>query len=145
MKTILAIWNSAGKGKSSTILELANLMQNFPGCEIIFSSKPAISLTIDFRLIIKIKDKIIAFESQGDPGTHLEARLENIVKQYSPDIIFCTCRTRGETVAAVNKIAHSYTYDKIWTSTYETNHSRDIANRLKAEHLQDLVVKLGLI
>jgi len=145
MKTILAVKNPGRKGKSSTILELANLMQTFPGCEIIFSSKTTISLTIDFRLIIKIKDKIIAFESQGDPGTHLEARLENIVKQYSPDIIFCTCRTRGETVAAISNIAHSYTYDIIWTSTYEATHSHNIANRLKAEHLQDLVVKLGLI
>lgn len=26
MNTILAIWNAAGKGKSTTILELANLM-----------------------------------------------------------------------------------------------------------------------
>lgn len=145
MKTILAIRNLGRKGKSSTILELANLMQINPGSIIIFSSRPLSDLITDFTLIIEIKGKIIAFESQGDPGTELDSRLEGIIGTYNPDIIFCSCRTRGETVWAINKIAHSYTYDIIWTSTYEATHSHNIVNRLKAEHLQDLIIKLGLI
>jgi hypothetical protein len=145
MKTILAIWNSSEKGKSSTVLELANLIITIPGCSIIFSSKPVTSLSIDFRIVINIKGKIIALESQGDPGTHLENRLDDVITKYNPDLIFCTCRTRGETVAAINKVANSYGYDKIWTSTYETTHSHKLANSLKAVHLHDLVSKLGLI
>lgn len=145
MKTILAIWNSSEKGKSSTVLELANLLISISGCSIIFSSKPATSLSIDFRIVINIKDKIIALECQGDSGTHLENRLNDIVGKYNPDVIFCSCRTRGETVAAINKVANEYSYDKIWTSTYETTHSHKLANSLKAVHLHDLVSKLGLI
>lgn len=145
MKTILAVKNPGRKGKSSTTLELANLMRINPESTIIFSSIPLTDLITDFTLIIEIRGKIVAFESQGDPGTDLENRLEGIIRTYNPDIIFCTCRTRGETVAAINNIAHSYAYDIIWTSTYEATHSHNIVNKLKAEHLQDLIIKLGLM
>jgi cellulose biosynthesis protein BcsQ len=145
MKTIIAIYNSGGKGKSTTTLELANLLLAIPGCRIIYSDKPSANLTIDFRLIIEINGKIIALESQGDPGTHLQKRLDDIVKKHNPYLIFCTCRTRGETVAAVNIIAKVNSYDLIWSTTYETKHSHQLVNRVKAEHLQDLIIKMGLI
>jgi hypothetical protein len=145
MKTIIAIYNSGSKGKSTTTLELANLLLAIPSCKIIFSNKPSANLTIDFRLIIEINGKIIALESQGDPGAHLQKRLDDIVKKHNPYLIFCTCRTRGETVAAVNIIAKANSYDLIWSTTYETKHSHQLVNRVKAEHLQDLIIKMGLI
>lgn len=146
MNTILAIWNAGGKGKSTTILELANLMiAQFPKYKQIYSSKNTIKLSVDFKLIIEINGKIIALVSQGDPGTKLEIRLDEIVKKYNPNIIFCSCRTRGETVRAINNIAKKYSYDKIWTSTYQTTHNHLLANKLKAEHLLDLIIKMGLI
>lgn len=145
MKTIIAVYNSSGKGKSSTILELANLLLATPGCNIIFSSKPATKLSVDFRLVIELSGKVIALESQGDPGTHLQNRLDDIVNKYKPNLIFCTCRTRGETVAAVYNIAKANSYDLIWSTTYETKHSHQLVNRLKAEHLQDLIIKIEII
>lgn len=146
MNTLLAIWNAGGKGKSTTVLELANLMiAQFPKYKQIYSSKNINNLSVDFTLIIEINGKIIALVSQGDPGTELEKRLENIVKQYSPNLIICSCRTRGETVQAIHKIASSHLYNKIWTSTYETTHSHQIANQLKGEHLLDFIIKMGLI
>lgn len=145
MKTIISVYNSGGKGKSSTILELANLFLAIPGCNIIFSSKPAAKLSVDFRLVIEISGKVIALESQGDPGTHLQKRLDDIVSKYSPDLMICTCRTRGETVAAVYNIAKNNSYDLIWSTTYQTKHSHQLVNRLKAEHLQDLIIKMRLI
>lgn len=40
MSTIIAIWNSGGKGKSSTILNLANLlMLSYTGHKVIYCSK----------------------------------------------------------------------------------------------------------
>lgn len=145
MKTILAIYNSGGKGKSTTTLELANLLLAIPECSIIYSDKHPANLTIDFRLIIEINGKIIALESKGDPGTHLQKRLDDIVKKHNPYLIFCTCRTRGETVGAVNIIAKANSYDLIWSTTYETKHSHQLINRLKAEHLLDLIIKMSLI
>ena len=147
MKTIVAIWNSGGKGKSSSILELAQLMlAQLPKNHIpIYCSTDVKNLSIDFTLIIEINGKIVALESQGDPGTKLEKRLDDIVKNYNPDIIICSSRTRGETVWAINNVAKKHSYDKIWTSTYETTHSHQLVNSLKGEHLFDLIQKLGLI
>lgn len=144
--TILAIWNTAGKGKSNTILNLANLlMVSYPVHKVIFCSKNASSLTIDFRLILEIDGKIIALESQGDPKTDLEKRLDNIVINYNPNLIICSTRTRGETVKAVDKIAVKYDYQTIWTSTYQITHSHSLVNNLKAKHLLDLLINLSLI
>jgi hypothetical protein len=146
MNTILAIWNSGGKGKSSTILELANtILAQFPNYTPIYSSENITNLLIDFTLVIEINGKIIALESQGDPGTNLEERLKKIVNTYNPNLILCTCRTRGETVQAINNVAKKHSYDKIWTSTYNVAHSQKLVNTLKGEHLLDLILKLGLI
>lgn len=144
MSTIVTIWNTSNKGKSATILELAKIFLS-KSSTVIFSSKDIIDLTIDFRLIIEVNGKIVALESQGDPGTELEKRLNNIVNTYSPDLIFTTSRTRGETIWAINNVAKSHKYDKIWTSTYQISKNHKIANQAKAEHLFDLISKLGLI
>lgn len=146
MNTIFTIWNTSNKGKSSTILELANLLlRTFPEHKIIHTSKDVFKLSVDFRLIIEINGKIVALESQGDPGTELEKRLNNIITLYKPYLIITSSRTRGETIWAINNVAYLHKYDKIRTSTYETTHSFNQVNVLKAEHLLDLIQKLRLI
>lgn len=146
MNTIIAIWNSGEKGKSSTVLALANLLltQN-PKPKFIYSSKDVNNLSVDFTLIIEINGKIIALESQGDPGTKLEKRLETIVKKHNPNLIFCTCRTRGETIYAVEKTANNYGFETIWTSTHKVSKNHIKVNQIKAEHLLDLCLQLNLI
>lgn len=90
MNTILAIWNSGAKGKSTTILNLANLqMSTYPAHTVIFCSKNRSFLSLDFRLILEIDGEIIALESQGDPKTGLEKRLDDIVTKYQPNLIIC--------------------------------------------------------
>lgn len=146
MKTIIAIRNTKGKGKSTTILETANLfMKSYPGFTLQFSSKDADYLSVDFTLVIEIKGKVVAFESQGNPNTFLETRLDTIVEKFKPALLFCVCETSGETIGAVDTIAKNNSYDLTYTSTYEVKHSYEIANRLKAEHLHYLSVNMGLI
>jgi len=145
MNTIISIWNSGSKGKSTTILNLANLLLSILPNRVIYCSKNIHALTTDFRLIIEINHKTIALESQGDPKTNLEKRLDDIVTKYKPDLIICSTRTRGETVHAVENIANKYFFDIIWTSTYQITYSHNIANIAKADHLLDLIKKLGLI
>ncbi|SHN12424.1 hypothetical protein [Flavobacterium xinjiangense] len=146
MNTIIAIWHSGGKGKSGTILALANLLlSQYPNPNVIHSSKDVNNLSVDFSLIIEINGKTIALESLGDPNTGLEKRIDEIVKKHNPNLIFCTCRTRGETVHAVEKNTKKHNYDIIWTSTYQVNQNHIRANQIKAEHLLDLSVQLGLI
>lgn len=146
MNTIIAIWNSGGKGKSFTILNLANLlMSSYTTHKVIYCSKNPSKLTIDFRLILEINGKVIALESMGDPKTNLEKRLDDIVLKYKADLIICSTRTRGETVQAVHRIARKHSFDEIWTSTYEIAHSHNIVNTAKSEHLLDLIIRLSLI
>jgi hypothetical protein len=146
MKTIVAIWNTEEKGKSTTILELANLITtSYPSYKLIFCSKNVDHLTIDFRLIIEINGKVIAFESQGDPNTAIGIRLNQLENTFKPQLLFCTCRTRGETVTAISNFAHTYSYDTIWSSTYDIKHTHKLVNKLKAAHILDLTVKLGLL
>jgi len=88
------------------------MIVQFPKYKQIYSSKNINNLAVDFTLTIEINGKIIALPSQGDPGTKLEKRLEDIANQYSPNLIICSCRTRGETVQAINKIASRHLFDK---------------------------------
>lgn len=146
MKTILAIWHSGEKGKTETVRELAhNFMSIYPSFKAIYPIPATVHPKYDFRLVIEIKGKIIGFESQGDPKTNLERRLEELVTKFNCDIIYCTTRTRGETVKAVENVAKGFGYDQIWTSTYQTTANHKLVNDLKAKHIIDLTQKLGLI
>lgn len=146
MKTILAISHSQGKGKTETVREIAqNLIRIYPNFKPIFPIPIKIPLKYDFRLIIEINGKIIGLESQGDPNTNLKKRLKDLVNKYNCDIIYCTTRTKGETVKAVKDVANNFGYDQIWTSTYQTTTNHSLVNDLKAKHIIDLTQQLGLI
>jgi ABC-type Zn uptake system ZnuABC Zn-binding protein ZnuA len=146
MKTILAIWHSGEKGKTETVREIANnLMRIYPSFKSIYPNPVVVPSKYDFRLVIEINGKIIGLESQGDPKTNLKKRIEELITNYNCDIIFCTTRTRGETVRAVESVANNFGYDQIWTSTYQTTTNHSLVNDLKAKHIIDLTQKLGLI
>lgn len=138
-KTIITIWHRSNMGKSSTILELAKLLLiQRTDVQIIQCSKDAQNLTVDFRLIISFKGKIIALESQGDPNSRLGERLLEL-ETFNPSIIICTSRTRGETVNAIENFADNNDYDTIWTSTYQVSNNHNEFNMLKAMHLMQII------
>lgn len=145
MKTILTIWHTAGKGKTSTIREFANLLiATFHPAKIIFSDPSPFNPTGDFRLIIEINNKVVAIESKGDPSSHLRKRLDEILI-YKPDIIICASRTRGNTVSDVDSFAATNLYQQIWTSTYQTDTNHQQVNQLKAKHMLELLQNLNLL
>ena len=146
MKTIIAIKNSGENGKTETLRELANLLVHvYPDFKPNFPIPFNIFKKNDFRIVIEINGKIIGIESQGDPKTNLQARLETLVVEYRCDLIICTCRSKGETVHSINTVANNHNYQTIWNSTYQsiTNHKE--LNKLKAKHLLDFIEKLKLI
>lgn len=146
MSTVIAIWGNQGIGKSSNVLSLANeIMTAYPMHKVIFPSPLSLPLVIDFRLILEVNHKVIAFESMGDPYSALNVRLDEIISLYNPDLLICTCRTKGYTVHDVENAAKKMGADIIWTTPYQANSNRTILNALKAQHLLDLIVKLGLI
>ena len=144
-KTIIAIWHTENTGKTETIRRIAhNLMELFPDFIPVFPDSAIVPLEGDFRLIIEINGITIGLESQGDPNTDLRGRLEELV-EFHCDIIFCTTRTRGETVRAVDNIANDFGYNTIWTSTYQTANNHQQMNNLKARHLINLIQELELL
>lgn len=152
MKQIIAIWHKSGKGKSETIRQIANqFLLIYPSATPIFPSNISIPPTGDFRLIVQAIIKgvhtTVAFESQGDPGTWLEERLEDLAINFNCDIIFCTCRTRGETIYAVEHTASNYNLNIIWSSTYEISGqtNQTIANQQKGIHIIQLLQALTIL
>ncbi|MEZ5384839.1 MAG: hypothetical protein R3F13_04935 [Prosthecobacter sp.] len=142
-KTIVAVWHSGSKGKTSTLRAVAtHLLRIYPSHQILHGS---ISATGDFSLVVRINQQVIAVESKGDPHTQLFERLVEIVGKFAPDVIFCTTRTKGDTIAAVEAIESKYGYEAIWTSTYQIARNQATANDLKGQHLIALLQGLGII
>jgi hypothetical protein len=144
MGVIISVSNSAKKGKSSTLVELANaFMDKYTDIEILYSYKHQKS--IDFTLIIKVKGSIVAFESQGNPNTQLEHRLESIIEKYSPKLLFCTSTVKGETLNTITQIVSKYNYNYIRTANYQVDTNFEAVNKIKAKHLLYLVIQLNLL
>ena len=146
MKTIIAIWNIADKGKTATIREFAKLLiTTYPNYRLIFPIPIVIPTTGDFRLIIEINGKIIGIESQGDPKTNLKNRLLELSDNFNCDIILCSTRTKGDTIEAVDNLFNNRGFQTIWTSTYQMATNHNLVNQAKAKHLLDLLQLLNLI
>lgn len=146
-KYALAVWHSGGKGKTETVRQFAiELLRAYPRFISIIPNPAMVPPTNDFRLIVGINGKIVGVESQGDPGTRLRARLENLALIHNCDLIICTCRTRGETVAAVSNL-RSHGFEIIWTSTYELSGiaQQAIANDIKGRHILDVLQSLRIV
>ena len=120
-------------------------MRIHPSFKAISPNPATVPPKYDFRLVIEINGKIIGLESLGDPKSNLEMRLQELITKYKCDIIYCTTRTRGETVRAVNTVSNNNGYNQIRTSTYQGTSNHSLLNDLKAQHIIDLTQKLGLI
>lgn len=149
MPTIIAVWHESNKGKSETLREFARLLlSTYPRYKAIEPIPASVLPKYDFRLVVEIKGKVIGIESQGDPGTRLKERLEELAyKKFKCDIILCTTRTKGYTVEAVDNLWKTRGFDVIWTSTYQIADTslHGQVNRLKAKHILELIHNLGLI
>jgi len=147
-KTILAVWNAGSRGKTDSLRHFASeLITSYSSYISILPIPAKIPSTGDFRLIVEINGVRIGIETQGDPRTNLHNRLIDLVTVHNCDIIFCACRTRGETVAAIENIEDTFGFQTIWTSTYQIADSsqHNIVNKLKGVHILALIQNLGLI
>ncbi len=147
-KTILAIWNAGEKGKTDSLREFSNIfIKKYPKAKPISPDTLTVPTSGDFRLVVNIAGVILGVESQGDPSTNLEKRLVELIKKFKCDIILCSCRTRGETVAAIENISNKFQFETIWTSTYQTDdeNKHKVMNKLKGKHILELLIDLGLL
>jgi len=149
MKRIIALWHSGNKGKTNTLIKLGNLLLSENTidniyCDKLVNKNEKLRKNEDFTLVVQFLDKTIGIESKGDPNSELKDRLQKMIDDYNVDYIFCTTRTRGETVDDVYKISDSNDYEILWTSTYHSDNesNTDFFNNLKAQHLLDLLKEL---
>lgn len=84
---------------------------------------------------MQVKKIVIAVETKGDPNTDLELRLKNIVQKWKPNLIFCSSRTKGDTVHAVNRVGSSFGYERFWSTPYDVARDLKKVNKLKAKQL----------
>lgn len=146
MKTILAIWHVADKGKTATLREFANLLLvTYPTYIPIVPTPAFVPTTNDFRLVVEINGKIIGVESQGDPKTNLKGRLLDLADIFHCEIILCSTRTKNDTIDAVDNLWQTRGFQTIWTSTYQMATNHNLVNQAKARHLLDLLQTLRLI
>jgi hypothetical protein len=147
MKTVIAIWNRAGQGKSSTLRAVAKLLvKTYKDYKPIHPEPFEIPDEGDFEMVMKTKKgTVIGIISKGDPGTGLKRKLIRMRDEYKCDIILCSTRTKGKTIWAVSEEFKNY--NVIWTSTYETldDKIRGFVNEKKAEHILDLLQNLERI
>jgi len=96
MKKIIVICNAGERGKTETVRQLASLITcKYSIDKDVLGNLVSIPKKGDFRLTIKIEDKIVGFLSQGDLNTGLERGLDELADKYKCDLIICTCRTKG--------------------------------------------------
>ena len=109
MTQVYVISGPANAGKSTTIRIIYNiLLEKYKGLEFFLDSSEGKEISV---IINGVKRKKIGLESRGDPPNVKKAMANknsyrNIIKKFKKkkcDIIFCTSRTRGATVAWLKK------------------------------------------
>lgn len=160
-KTIIAVYETAGKGKSSSIKKVCELLlAHFPSAHLAHAFHPApphpFTYNWDICVIIDINGIKIGIESMGDPKSRmLEEKpviLENKTEHptgngtieklalYNCDIILCCTRTKRDTVAKVWQVAGLYQYNVLWKSSNNSstlNHK--VLNHFLAEEIINII------
>ena len=130
-KTIIALYGRANEGKSSTLINLYNLMGGETTTNI-----------NDISISLIYQDNKIAFISQSDPTEEIFETFEFDLRTFLTNnckIVFVTSRTRGKIVHLIDELANEFNYNVIWLSTSFSPHlNTTILNDLHANYLLDL-------
>ena len=125
MKTIIAVKESAEKGKTHAVKEAA---KRFPFQSVEYFDYYGYNIPqnekgeIICRGTINVNgnEKTIGFSSEGDYRSVVDNALKVITcgETIEVDVIVTASRTRGGSVDAINDFAAKHGYDVIWTSLY---------------------------
>jgi len=157
-KLMICLRMSHDSGKSGTIRALAELLMPNPAVanahwfnpqltpqEINALPKNISEWEFDICVAVDVRKKHVGLSSHGDYPDIVKDCLESLVKDKC-EIIFCACRSRGQTVTEVENIAIKYNYALIMTVPYlliEPSQLKDkfkaILNMRKAKHLEDFI------
>lgn len=137
-KTAIAVWGTAGIGKTSTIRRVFDKL-NVEG------KTPDKIIEPDICAIINLSNgKKIGIESLGDPGSEQPEWIDYLVENHC-DVIVCACRTKGDTADTVANLVN-YDYDTIWVSPFTSeNMGKEALNDISADAIIKLIERCILI
>lgn len=137
-KTVIAVWGTAGIGKTSTIRRVFDKL-NVEG------KTPDKTTESDICAIINLSNgKRLGIESLGDPGSEQPEWIDYLVENHC-DVIVCACRTKGNTADTVANLVN-YDYDTIWVSPFTSkNLGEEALNDISADAIIKLIERCILI
>ncbi len=139
MELIIALYGISGSGKTTTIREIIQVLRDRG----ILDDFQSIRDEADIEAVVIINGIPVGIVSQGDPDSNSEQKLCEMVERDT-QVIITACRTRGETVHIINRVAKASNARVIWTSSYYDGfrdaETRARLNRLKAQHLTELLI-----
>jgi len=102
MANIFALQGLSNSGKSSTLIQLLNLVAaKYPHA----TKQTLHRRSKDVKVIVfPVNGKKVGIESQGDPSSRLKQSLIDF-RNANCDIVFCVCRTSGMTVSWINAMS----------------------------------------
>jgi len=139
MNLIIAVYGPSGCGKTTSIRAMVGEFEEQADVrDLLFLRNDG-----EIEALLTANGHRVALVSQGDPGTGLEERLRAVVAEGC-EVLVCSCRTRGETMWAIQRIAREHSCRIIWTAPYQ-DLIRDLEvhrnlNGMKARHLVELVL-----
>lgn len=99
---ILALYGSANRGKTNSIIQIYSDLLNFGATQIWYQA----TKNFDFLAILKYQNKIITINSAGDSETEVKDGLNQIENELKNrnlkmDCHICATRTKGSSVTAL--------------------------------------------
>lgn len=110
--TIFVLQGKSNIGKTQTIKKIYDLLHNqYFNTETTRYNEPIMIndyiIGADIKIILKINDVNIGFESQGDPNGRLDDSLKFFV-EHECKIIICGARTRGMTKDWIKEYSNQF-------------------------------------
>lgn len=124
-KAIIGLWGPGGKGKSTTLNLLIELLGG-------------IKRKGDQRIRLTYREKKIAITTYGDDKWQLQGNVD-FFKKESCDIYITATRTRGGSVVELEKFEKKIGAEIIWISKSYSTSYQELINERQAETIKDVL------
>jgi hypothetical protein len=137
---IIALYGTSYCGKAATIREVTEALGNQ---DVFLDNLEMLWHLTAFEAVLTTKGVRVGVVSEGYSHSNFEQRLRGMVER-DVQVILTGCKTRGETVHIIEKVADIPAARVVWTSPYIHSHGDGDTitrlNSLNTEHLTELLI-----
>lgn len=149
-KLVIALCDTANRGKSSTLLALSRFFRATHPFDYKEISCVPPNPQHEVSHVFSINGQNVVIDTQGDAGPILESRLTEYLDEYTPALIFCACRTRGAPLEVVSEL-NNKGYVIVYSSPYFIEGTSGVLieahvphlNTMKAMHLLEVAQNIS--